>query len=163
MAEILKCPNCGRKLRAPEDSADESVQCPFCEHTFEVSSGGISAEPIPSKSGSGQASKRRPSRYDDDDDDDADLDNIKVHKPDGPMPHNYIVESVLVLLCCCQLFGIIALVHGVQVSGHFQRGDYKKALEASETAKKWCIWGALLGPIATVLVIGLQIMLEMQR
>jgi hypothetical protein len=54
-------------------------------------------------------------------------------------------------------------VHGVQVSGHFQRGDYQKALEASETAKKWCIWGAVLGPIATVIVIGLQVMLELQR
>ena len=72
------------------------------------------------------------------------------------------VESVLVLLCCCQLFGIIALVNGAQVSGHYQRGDYQKALESSEAAKKWCIMGALLGPIATVILIGLQIMAEMR-
>lgn len=159
MADIIKCPNCDRQLQAPEDS-DGPVQCPYCEHTFEVDTGAISSAPPSSKPGGGVAKRRRP-RYDEDDDD-AELDDIKIRKPDEPMPHNYIMESVLVLLCCCQLFGIIALVNGAQVSGHYQRGDYQKALESSEAAKKWCIMGALLGPIATVILIGLQIMAEMR-
>jgi hypothetical protein len=136
------------------------VQCPHCQHTFVADTGSISADPpaIPYAS----SSERRRRRYDEDDERDT-LDDLDVRKPGGPMPHNYIVESVLVMLCCCQLFGIIALVHGIQVSSHYQRGDYDKALQASETAKKWCIWGALLGPIAAIILVAIQIMAETRR
>ena len=159
MADNTTCPNCGRAVKIPDSSIGQTVECPHCNQDFVAGASSVTSQPIPvpsSKSRSDDVEDDRPRRrrYDEEDDDDLDVD---VRRPSGPMPHNYLVESILVLLFCCQIFGIIALVNAVQVSNHYSRGEYEKAVEASEAAKKWCIWGALLGPIATIILIALQI------
>lgn len=156
MNDIIKCPSCGRELQIPDSAAGQSVQCPHCQRTFTAQSGSITAsEPLPTSGSAAPEPRRR--RYDEDDDEErGTLDDIDVRKPSGPMPHNYIVESILVMLCCCQIFGIIALIYGVQVSSYYTQGNYEKAVEASETAKKWCVWGAVIGGIIVVLWVVLQ-------
>jgi len=51
------------------------------------------------------------------------------------------MESVLVTLLCCQPFGIVALVYATQVKSFLVGGFHKEALEASEKAKKWSMYG----------------------
>ena len=36
---------------------------------------------------------------------------------------NYLVESILVTICCCLPFGIAAIVFAAQVNGKLQAGD----------------------------------------
>ena len=74
----------------------------------------------------------------------------------GSVP-NYLVHSILVTLCCCLPFGIAAIVYASKVDTLLAQGNHAGAVEASESAKKWCIWALALGIIVNVLVIGLQI------
>jgi len=47
------------------------------------------------------------------------------------------VHSIIVTLCCCPLFGIIAIVFATQVNSKRDMGDIPGALEASRKAKMW--------------------------
>lgn len=68
-----------------------------------------------------------------------------------PMPKTYLAESIGVMLCCCQVFGIIGLVHASGVSSAYNAGRYAEAEEKSASAKKWCLWGLIGGGAATVI------------
>jgi hypothetical protein len=50
-----------------------------------------------------------------------------------------MVESILCLLFCGGVFAIPAIIYASQVNGHLARGDYQSAMQASKTAKTWCI------------------------
>jgi hypothetical protein len=95
-------------------------------------------------------------KYDDDDDDSA----PDIRRPRGgdDVP-NYLVQAVLVTLCCCLPLGIVAIIKASQVNGFSARGDYEGAVRASEEAKKWCWIAFILGIIANAVAIGLQIFL----
>jgi hypothetical protein len=61
--------------------------------------------------------------------------------------NDYVLESILVTLFCCQPFGIIALVYATQVKSYLIGGFIKEAREASEKAKNWSsagFWSALV-------------------
>jgi Interferon-induced transmembrane protein len=49
---------------------------------------------------------------------------------------------VLVTLCCCLPFGIVAIIYAAQVNGKLAAGDIAGAREASKNARTWC-WVAL--------------------
>lgn len=51
---------------------------------------------------------------------------------------NYLVQSILVTLCCCLPFGIVSIVYAAQVNGKVQAGDIQGAIDASGKAKMWC-------------------------
>jgi hypothetical protein len=55
----------------------------------------------------------------------------------GPVP-NYLVQAILVTICCCLPGGIVAIVYAAQVNGKLASGDYTGARVASDTAKMWC-------------------------
>ncbi|MDZ4848943.1 MAG: CD225/dispanin family protein [Pirellulaceae bacterium] len=58
--------------------------------------------------------------------------------PQGiPLP-NYLVQSILVTLCCCIPFGIVAIVFASQVNGKIAAGDHAGAKSSSDKAKLWC-------------------------
>ena len=46
-------------------------------------------------------------------------------------PKNYLVESILVTIFCCQPFGIAGIVFASQVNSKYANGDYEGALKAS--------------------------------
>ena len=50
---------------------------------------------------------------------------------------NYLVQSILVTLCCCQIPGIVAIVYSAQVNGLLKAGDVPAALRASRLAYIW--------------------------
>ena len=51
---------------------------------------------------------------------------------------NYLVHAILVTVCCCQPFGIVAIVYAAQVNSKIAGGDIAGAQQASDTAKMWC-------------------------
>jgi uncharacterized membrane protein YvbJ len=68
-----------------------------------------------------------------------------------PAVSNYLVQSILVTMCCCLPFGIVALVYAAQVNGKIAVGDIAGAQEASRKAKIWSTVGFIAG-ILLVLV-----------
>ncbi|HPF10093.1 MAG TPA: CD225/dispanin family protein [Flavobacteriaceae bacterium] len=68
-----------------------------------------------------------------------------------PKPKNYLVESILVTIFCCLVFGIIGIVNASKVNSEYAAGNYEGALKASQDAKKWTMWGFIVG--AAILLI----------
>lgn len=68
-------------------------------------------------------------------------------------PKNYLVESILVTIFCCLIFGIIGIVNASKVNSEYNAGNYAAAESASKEAKKWALWGFLVGIIGIVLYI----------
>ncbi|MFN7139620.1 MAG: CD225/dispanin family protein [Limisphaerales bacterium] len=63
---------------------------------------------------------------------------------------NYLVQAILVTICCCLPFGIVAIVYAAQVNSKEQAGDYRAAQEASDKAKLWCWVGFGAGILLAV-------------
>ncbi|HKR65371.1 MAG TPA: CD225/dispanin family protein [Thermoanaerobaculia bacterium] len=67
-----------------------------------------------------------------------------------PIP-NYLVQSILVTLCCCLPLGVVAIVFAAQVNSKLAAGDIAGAREASNNARKFC-WIAFLCGIAIIVI-----------
>lgn len=68
---------------------------------------------------------------------------------------NYLVQSILVTLCCCLPFGVVGIVYAAQVNSKLAAGDIAGAQLASKNAKMWSAIGfglGLLGALAYVAV-----------
>lgn len=65
-------------------------------------------------------------------------------------PKNYLVESILVTIFCCQPFGIVGIVFASQVNSKYVSGDYEGAKRASKDAKKWMTWGFVSGLVIAI-------------
>lgn len=63
---------------------------------------------------------------------------------------NYLVQAILVTICCCIPGGIVAIVYAAQVNGRLAAGDYAGAVNASNNAKTWCWVSFGLGIIVGV-------------
>lgn len=62
-----------------------------------------------------------------------------------PMPPTYLAWSIVVMLLCCLVPGIVALVYSTKVSSLFSSGDYDGARRASENAALWIIISIVCG------------------
>ncbi|GLB48931.1 CD225/dispanin family protein [Neptunitalea lumnitzerae] len=72
-------------------------------------------------------------------------------------PKNYLVESILVTIFCCLIFGIIGIVNASKVNSEYAAGNFAAAEEASRNAKKWTMWGLIVGLVGTILYIILMV------
>jgi|ERR1700743_1442143 Interferon-induced transmembrane protein len=72
-------------------------------------------------------------------------------QPAGQAPDNYLVWSILVTLFCCLPLGIVAIIKSTQVNNLWTTGQYAEAQAASASAKKFCIWGAIIGVVVGVI------------
>ena len=72
-------------------------------------------------------------------------------------PKNYLVESILVTLCCCLPLGIVGIVFAAQVDSKWNGGDRAGAITAAANAKKFTIIAFALGLILNLIVFGIQI------
>lgn len=70
----------------------------------------------------------------------------------GEVP-NYLWQSIVVTLCCCIPFGVVAIIYAAQVRTKLSVGDLAGAQEASAKAKMWCWIGFIVG-IATNIIGG---------
>lgn len=64
------------------------------------------------------------------------------------MPSTYLAWSIVCLLLCCMIPGIVALVYSCRVEPRYNSGDYAGARRASNTALMWILIGVVLGIIA---------------
>jgi hypothetical protein len=67
-----------------------------------------------------------------------------------PPPHvpNYLVQSIVLTLCCCLPFGVVALVYSAQVNSKLAAGDVAGAEASSRSAKTWCIVALVAGIVS---------------
>ena len=65
--------------------------------------------------------------------------------PDVKCPPTYLVWAILVTLCCCQIFGVIAVVYAANVKSKYNRGDVEGAIKNSELAALWVILAFVVG------------------
>ena len=70
--------------------------------------------------------------------------------PMGREPDNYLVWSILVTIFCCLPFGIVAIVKSTSVGKLWAQGDAAGAQAAADSAKTWCIVSAVIGVVAVV-------------
>ena len=71
---------------------------------------------------------------------------------------NYLVQSILVTLCCCIPFGIVAIVYAAQVNTKLAANNVAGAQESSQNAKKWCWIGLGSGIVVNLIVVVLQVL-----
>ncbi|HUP81053.1 MAG TPA: CD225/dispanin family protein [Pirellula sp.] len=71
---------------------------------------------------------------------------------------NYLVQSILVTLCCCIPFGIVAIVYAAQVNAKLAANNVAGAQESSQNAKKWCWIGFGSGLVINLIVFAIQIL-----
>lgn len=69
---------------------------------------------------------------------------------DQTQPRNYLIESILVTIFCCQPFGIVGIVFASQVNSKYALGDYEGAQQALKSARKWMNWGIIAGVVTLV-------------
>lgn len=78
--------------------------------------------------------------------------------PQGmPEPSSYLWQSIVVTVLCCLPLGIPAIIFSTKVKPAYLSGDYQGSLDASKKAKTWCLIALILGVIANLLIIGIQI------
>lgn len=72
----------------------------------------------------------------------------------GPEPDNNLVWAILTtVLCCLPLGGIVAIVKSTSVSKLWAAGDFAGAQKAADDAKKWAMWGAIIGVVGSILIV----------
>jgi hypothetical protein len=76
---------------------------------------------------------------------------------------NWLVESILVLICCCWPLAIPAIIFAVQVNSKLAAGDYQGAVESSNKAKMWVTIAFAAGLAANLLFIVIQAVVVMTQ
>ena len=66
-------------------------------------------------------------------------------------PDNWLVWAILVTICCCTPFGIVAIYKSAKVNPYYESGAYAQAQQAAGEAQKWVIIAAVCGIIFQVL------------
>lgn len=133
----MNCPNCGTS------NLDNARICVNCGRPLT----GAPASPPPPQPPPQSASytpppPQPPPRYD--------APGPGVPPAGAPVP-NYLWQSIVVTLCCCLPFGIVAIIFAAQVNQKLAAGDYAGALQSSKQAKMWCMIGAGLGLLVAII------------
>ena len=65
----------------------------------------------------------------------------------GSKPDNNMLWAILCTLFCCLPLGIVAIINAAKVDGLYRSGDYSGAQEAADNAKKYALYGLVIGII----------------
>jgi hypothetical protein len=90
---------------------------------------------------------------------DDEFDDRPSRRSSGPPPQNYLVQSILVTLCCCLPLGIVAIINAAKVNSLAAEGKMREAQEASAAAKKWSTYGFVIGLVLNILSVVAQVVL----
>nr|XP_033816003.1 proline rich transmembrane protein 1B [Geotrypetes seraphini] len=74
------------------------------------------------------------------------LPQAEVRRP----PKDYMVESVLVMLFCCLMTGIIAIVYSNETRTALKRGDILQARNTSQKARSLVLFSLLFGVFVSI-------------
>ena len=69
----------------------------------------------------------------------------------GSKPDNNMLWAILSTLFCCLPLGIVAIINAAKVDGLYRSGDYSGAQEAANNAKKYALYGLVIGIIWIVI------------
>jgi uncharacterized membrane protein len=72
---------------------------------------------------------------------------IQNTQPLGTPPDNNLVWAILCTVLCCLPFGIVSIIKATKVNEFWAQGDTIGAQRSADEAKKWAIWGAVIGPV----------------
>lgn len=78
-----------------------------------------------------------------------------------PMPSTYLLWSVLSLIFCCTIVGIVATVFSCQVSSKYYNGDFAGAEKASRHAQAWIIAAFACGVLQATIFTPLYMLMSM--
>ena len=70
-------------------------------------------------------------------------------------PENNLVWAILCTVLCCLPLGIISIIYATKVDTLYAQGDFQRAQNSADDAKKFAIIGAALSVVAVVLYIAL--------
>ena len=74
-----------------------------------------------------------------------------TNQPMGtPPPDNNLVWAILCTVLCCLPLGIVSIIKATKVKELWALGDNAGAQKAADEAKKYAIWGAVIGPILMI-------------
>ncbi|MFR9620964.1 MAG: CD225/dispanin family protein [Rikenellaceae bacterium] len=73
--------------------------------------------------------------------------------PPPARPKTWFLESILVTIFCCLPFGIVGIVHAINVESRYNAKDYDGAIQASNDAGKWCKIGFWITAVGVALYI----------
>ena len=76
-------------------------------------------------------------------------------------PDTNLVWAILCTVLCCLPLGVVAIVKASSVEKLWREGRYHEAQKASDDAKKFSIWGAIVSAIGIVLYIFFVFVLAM--
>ncbi|WP_410006759.1 CD225/dispanin family protein [Aequorivita nionensis] len=74
-----------------------------------------------------------------------------TNQPMGNPPDNHLVWAILCTVLCCLPLGIVSIIKATKVKELWAMGDAIGAQKAADEAKKYAIWGAVIGPIVVIL------------
>ena len=69
----------------------------------------------------------------------------------GYKPDSNLVWAILTTIFCCLPFGIVSIVYASKVDSLWAQGNYQGAQDASNKAKTWAIWAAVIGVVVLVI------------
>ncbi|HBR53876.1 MAG TPA: hypothetical protein DEA82_06695 [Flavobacteriaceae bacterium] len=67
--------------------------------------------------------------------------------PAGSPPDNNLVWAIICTVLCCLPLGIVSIIKSTKVKTLWLQGDHAGAQKAADDAKKWAIWGMVIGAI----------------
>lgn len=72
---------------------------------------------------------------------------------------NYLIQSILVTIFCCQIFGIVSIIYAAQVNSKIRTGDIVGAKHYASLAKRW-MWIAFgIGLLIQLTWVGVNVLL----
>lgn len=74
-----------------------------------------------------------------------------------PIPKNHLAAAILCTIFCCTPTGIVAIIKAARVNNLYCNGNYDEACRCANEAKKWTIISIILGVIATIIFVAVQI------
>ncbi len=74
-----------------------------------------------------------------------------TNQPMGTPPDNNLVWAILCTVLCCLPLGIVSIIKSTKVKELWALGDTMGAQKAADDAKKYAIWGAIIGPIVLII------------
>jgi len=132
----VNCPNCGTS------NLDNTSICVNCGRPLSAS-GAVPPPPAPAPQASYTPPPPPPGSYPGS--------SFGTQPPPVQQIPNYLWQSIVVTLCCCLPFGIVAIIFAAQVNDKLRRGDVAGALQSSKQAKMWCLIGAGIGLLVAII------------
>lgn len=70
-------------------------------------------------------------------------------------PKTYLVESIILTIVCCWIFGIPSIIYASRVEKKFYAGDIAGAERDSKNAKKWIVINLVICALIWVFTLGM--------